>query len=113
MFSYMKKNGTTAQKSLWIKEGIRLLEYQITCQNLGRHWIKQVHQQMLSTNVWQYSKNNSEAQKWRFVDAGNGYYYIISNLGTALDVNAAGIGRMERMYKPIHGINRVLRNGNW
>ena len=42
------------------------------------------------TNVWQYSKNNSEAQKWRFVDAGNGYYYIISNLGTALDVNAAG-----------------------
>lgn len=37
------------------------------------------------TPIQQYKQNNSDAQKWQFVDAGNGYYYIQSKLGTVLD----------------------------
>ena len=40
-------------------------------------------------NVWQYSWNGSDAQLWRFVDAGDGKYYIQSKLGTVLDVTSA------------------------
>ena len=39
--------------------------------------------------VWQYSWNGSDAQLWRFVDAGDGKYYIQSKLGTVLDVTSA------------------------
>nr|WP_283811201.1 RICIN domain-containing protein [Enterococcus larvae] len=35
--------------------------------------------------VQQYKQNNSDAQKWQFVDAGNGAFYIQSKLGTVLD----------------------------
>lgn len=35
--------------------------------------------------VQQYQQNNSDAQKWQFVDAGNGAFYIQSKLGTVLD----------------------------
>ena len=38
-------------------------------------------------NVWQYSWNGSDAQLWRFVDAGDGKYYIQSKLGTVLDLS--------------------------
>ena len=38
------------------------------------------------TNVWQYSWNASAAQLWRFIPAGNGYYYVQSKLGNYLDV---------------------------
>lgn len=37
-------------------------------------------------NVWQYEWNGSDAQLWRFIDAGNGSYYLQSKLGTVLDV---------------------------
>ena len=37
-------------------------------------------------NVQQYSWNNSDAQLWRFLDAGNGKYFIQSKLGTVLDL---------------------------
>lgn len=84
-----EKNGTTAQK--FVIKKVSDYEYQITCQKSGKALDVAGASANAGTNVWQYSKNNSEAQKWRFVDAGNGYYYIISNLGTALDVNAAGI----------------------
>lgn len=83
-----EKNGTTAQN--FVIKKVSDYEYQITCQKSGKALDVAGASANAGTNVWQYSKNNSEAQKWRFVDAGNGYYYIISNLGTALDVNAAG-----------------------
>lgn len=38
------------------------------------------------TNVWQYELNKSNAQLFRFYDAGNGYCYIKSKLGCYLDV---------------------------
>ena len=38
------------------------------------------------TNVQQFSWNGSAAQCWKFVDAGNGNYYIQSKLGTVLDI---------------------------
>ena len=37
------------------------------------------------TNIWQYEYNGSAAQLWRFINAGNGYYYIKSKLGLYLD----------------------------
>ena len=50
------------------------------------------------TNVWQCKGNNSDAQKWMIIDAGNGYYNIISKLSDTyltvaygLDVNCANI----------------------
>lgn len=50
--------------------------------------------------VQQYSQNNTDAQKWQFVDAGNGYFYIQSKLGTVLDCTSGGtgIGTKIQMY---------------
>ena len=39
-----------------------------------------------NANVQQFSWNGSAAQCWKFVDAGNGNYYIQSKLGTVLDI---------------------------
>ena len=41
------------------------------------------------TNAQQHKANGSNAQLFRFVDAGNGYCYIESKLGTFLDVKSA------------------------
>lgn len=43
------------------------------------------------TNVWQYYSNGTDAQKWAFQDAGDGYYYIVPkvNTGLRLDVDNA------------------------
>ena len=38
------------------------------------------------TNVQQYTWNKSNAQQWRFIPAGGGYYYIQSKTGLYLDV---------------------------
>lgn len=38
-------------------------------------------------NVWQYGWNGTNAQLWRFIDAGDGSYYIQSKLGTFLDTD--------------------------
>lgn len=38
------------------------------------------------TNIWLYEANGSDAQLFRFYDAGNGYCYIKSKLGTYVDV---------------------------
>ena len=40
----------------------------------------------IRTPVWTYARNNSDAQKWQKLPAGNGYYYLKSKLGTYLDV---------------------------
>ena len=41
------------------------------------------------TNVWQYEPNGTNAQLFRFYDAGNGYCYIKSKLGCYVDVAGA------------------------
>ena len=38
-------------------------------------------------NVWQYTPNGSDAQKWKFEDAGDGYVYIKSALMYYMDVD--------------------------
>lgn len=38
------------------------------------------------TNLQQYSWNNTNAQLWKFVNAGNGMYYIRSKVGTVIDL---------------------------
>lgn len=38
------------------------------------------------TNLQVYTWNNTSAQLWKFVDAGNGSYYIKSKLGTTADL---------------------------
>ena len=45
-----------------------------------------MHPRASGANVQQYSWNNSDAQLWRFLDAGNGKYFIQSKLGTVLDL---------------------------
>lgn len=37
------------------------------------------------TNVWQYEWNGTNAQLWKFISAGNGYYYIQNKNGLYLD----------------------------
>ena len=47
-------------------------------------------------NVQQYDWNGTYAQLWRFIDAGNGYYYIQNRLGYVLDVDG---------YQTSNGVN--------
>lgn len=42
-------------------------------------------------NVQMYEYNGTDAQLWKFIDAGNGYYYIQNKLGYMLDVNGGEI----------------------
>lgn len=44
------------------------------------------------TEVRPYTWNDSDAQIWKFVDAGNGSYYIRSEVGTYLTLNDDGSG---------------------
>lgn len=44
------------------------------------------------TNVWQWHLNQTAAQTWTFEDAGCGYVYIRSGLGTYLTVKNNGTG---------------------
>ena len=68
------KNGTSAQN--FVIKKLSSHEYQITCEKSGKALDVAGASTSVGTNVWQYSKNNSNAQKWRFIDAGNGYYYM-------------------------------------
>lgn len=61
-------------------------EYQIVSQKSGKALDLAGKTNQSGTNVWQYSKDNSNTQTWKFIDAGNGYYYIESKLGNVLEV---------------------------
>ena len=54
-------------------------------------------------NVQQYTWNGSDAQLWKFVDAGNGMYYVRSKLGTVLGLStesaAAGTNVLHAEYE--------------
>lgn len=54
-------------------------------------------------NAWQYTWNGSAAQLWKFVDAGNGKYYIQSKLGTVLDVSGGNIAKGTNVQ--LYGLN--------
>ena len=55
------------------------------------------------TNLQQMSENQNDGQLWKFIEAGNGNYYIRSKLGTAIDVTGA---------KANAGVNIQLYNMN-
>ncbi|MEM9001187.1 MAG: RICIN domain-containing protein [Bacteroidota bacterium] len=40
----------------------------------------------IRTPIWTYAKNRGNAQKWKKVNAGQGYFYLQSKLGHYLDV---------------------------
>lgn len=56
------------------------------------------------TNVWQYQRNHSMAQRWALQEAGDGYYYIVAlNSNLYLDI-AAG--------RAVNGTNVQVYEGN-
>ena len=58
------------------------------------------------TNIWQYESNGSNAQQFRFYDAGNGYCYIKSKLGCYVDVqNGDNINRANVWTYTFNGSN--------
>ena len=78
------KNDTLAQNFMIKKVADK--EYQIVSQKSGKALDLAGKTNQSGTNVWQYSKDNSNTQIWKFIDAGNGYYYIESKLGNVLEV---------------------------
>lgn len=98
------KNGATANKTnvqIDIQADIDSQKFKITAVSDGYYKIESVksgkvldisNASMVSgTNVQQYTWNGSNAQLWKFVDAGNGSYYIQSKLGTVLDIQGGKI----------------------
>ena len=53
---------------------------------------------MSGVNVQMYEYNGSDAQLWKFIDAGNGYYYIQNKLGYMLDVYDGGIANSTNVH---------------
>lgn len=98
------KNGETGNKAnvqIDIQRDIDSQKFKITAVSDGYYKIASVksgkvldisNASMASgTNVQQYTWNGSNAQLWKFVDAGNGSYYIQSKLGTVLDIQGGKI----------------------
>ena len=52
------------------------------------------------TNLQEYAWNGTDAQLWKFVDAGDGSYYIKSKLGTVIDLTSGVVqaGTNVQMY---------------
>ena len=90
------KTGDQTNLQLWSKSAVNQQKFNIISVSGEYYRIEAAHSGKVldvangsnksGTNVWQYSYNGSAAQLWRFVSAGNGYYYIQSKLGTYLDV---------------------------
>ncbi|MDY3998712.1 MAG: RICIN domain-containing protein [Blautia sp.] len=84
-----------ANVQLWSKANVNQKKFTITKVSGEYYKITAAHSDKVldvangskasGTNVWQCSYNGTSAQLWRFVPAGNGYYYIQSKLGTYLD----------------------------
>ena len=58
------------------------------------------------TNLQEYAWNGTDAQLWKFIDAGEGSYYIKSKLGTVIDVTSGVVqsGTNVQMYT-LNGTN--------
>ena len=65
-----------------------------------------------STNVQSYPCNSTDAQRFYLEDAGNGYYYIKHKTSNkCVDVAEEQL-QMEQIFKFIHVITVMLKNGN-
>ena len=65
-------------------------DYYITAEHSGKVLDIKDGSSAQGTSIQQYTLNKSAAQRWNFINAGDGYYYICSGLGTYLDVKSAG-----------------------
>ena len=61
--------------------------YQILAEHSGKSLDVSGAVKSAGANVWQYTWNGSDAQLWRILDAGDGNYFIMSKLGTVLDLS--------------------------
>ena len=66
--------------------------YKILVESSGKALRCQKGSSESGTEVRPYTWNDSDAQIWKFVDAGNGSYYIRSEVGTYLTLNDDGSG---------------------
>ena len=100
---YSTENGGNAQ--LWWNDFIDFQQFQIseagsetyTLKNCGSSLMLDVEggSTASGTNVQQYERNNTAAQKWKLVRSGdNGFYYIKSSLG-GLCLEVAGDSAVE------------------
>lgn len=60
--------------------------YQILCKGNAKVFDVFGGSSQNEANIWTYENNGSEAQLWKFVDSGEGSYYIKSKLGTVVDL---------------------------
>lgn len=60
--------------------------YKIIAEHSNKSWDVANGSKNTGANLQQYVSNNSNAQLWKFVDAGDGYYYLKSKLGTTVSV---------------------------
>ena len=74
--------------------------YRISSVNNGKYLDVAGASSASGANLQLYSKNDSNGQLWKFIDAGNGYYYLRSKLGTAIDVASAktAVGTNIQLY---------------
>lgn len=77
-------NNSAAQKYeiTYMKNGY----YKIIVEKSGKSLDVAAASKENGTNLQQYEWNGTDAQLWRFIDVGDGSYYIKSKLGTVLDV---------------------------
>ena len=80
-------NGTASQRIevTYIGDGY----YRLSIEKTGKSLDVTSGSTKPRVNVQQYDWAKANAQLWKFVDAGNGYYYIKSKCGTVLDVTGA------------------------
>ena len=66
--------------------------YSITAVNSGKRFDVYKSGKVNGTNVQQWEANNNSSQRWSFVEAGDGYYYIVSECnGLVLNANGNNI----------------------
>ena len=74
----------------WVFEYVGAGKYTIKSLASGKYLDVENGGTAPGTNVWQYSRNDTDSQKWYLRDAGSGYYYIVSaRNGLYLDVSNA------------------------
>ena len=83
---YTKNKNNGSQKFSVVSVGDRY--YQIVAEHSGKA-LEVVKDQSGNTFIEQKNRNiNSQAQKWYFINSGNGYYYLMSALGGCMDVHS-------------------------
>lgn len=62
--------------------------YKIAAEHSNKSLDVENSSQYAGANVQQYTYKGVNAQLWKFVDAGDGYYYLKSKLGTVLSISS-------------------------